>query len=153
MAKVLEGYGHRVQFSVFECILDTANLDTLVGRLRYELRATERGNVRIYRLCGHCETASLGLGEFVETDGDGPALILRSHLSGDNLQAPGRLAKEIAQRLGINETCNFTASVIPGEPQVPDCRWFASSGRSRIAAGSRLEGDRGATPGEASASP
>jgi CRISPR-associated protein Cas2 len=76
VADVLEGRGVRVQYSVFECILDPADLDNLIARLQHELRTTDGGNLRIYRLCGHCESASLGLGEVKETDQDGSALIL-----------------------------------------------------------------------------
>lgn len=57
-------------------IADAETLEDIVARLRHEIRLSERGNVRIYRLCGHCEASSLGIGNFADTDGDGPALIL-----------------------------------------------------------------------------
>ncbi len=62
VARILEGYGWRVQFSVFECDLEPADLERLVRRLRRTLGKSGRGNVRIYRLCADCHRASIGLG-------------------------------------------------------------------------------------------
>jgi CRISPR-associated protein Cas2 len=49
VAKVCEGYGQRVQKSVFECTLTTAELELLKHRLRGEMSPTE-DSLRIYRL-------------------------------------------------------------------------------------------------------
>jgi CRISPR-associated protein Cas2 len=49
VAKVCEGFGQRVQFSVFECIVDAAQLALLVHALEQEIDATE-DSLRIYRL-------------------------------------------------------------------------------------------------------
>jgi CRISPR-associated protein Cas2 len=49
VAKVCEGFGQRVQFSVFECVVDAAQLALLVHALEREIDAGE-DNLRIYRL-------------------------------------------------------------------------------------------------------
>lgn len=49
VAKVCEGFGQRVQKSVFECILDDAGLEKMLTALREPILITE-DSVRIYRL-------------------------------------------------------------------------------------------------------
>jgi len=49
VAKVCEGFGQRVQFSVFECVVDAAQLALLVHALEREIDAAE-DSLRIYRL-------------------------------------------------------------------------------------------------------
>lgn len=49
VAKVCEGFGQRVQDSVFECVVDGAQLTLLVHRLEQEIDPKE-DNLRIYRL-------------------------------------------------------------------------------------------------------
>lgn len=49
VASVCEAHGQRVQKSVFECILNEAQLELLVHRLRREIAADE-DSLRIYRL-------------------------------------------------------------------------------------------------------
>ena len=53
LAKELENFGRRVQYSVFECLLDVPQLERLRTRL---LRRIETGedSVRIYALCQDC---------------------------------------------------------------------------------------------------
>ena len=74
IAKILEGYGLRVQESVFECVLRPEELDTLEGRLLRELRQAQAGdrrtgNIRIYRVCADCLGASRGIGSIVNQPG------------------------------------------------------------------------------------
>ena len=59
--KLLEGYGHRAQFSVFECDLGTKNADTVRQRLEALIDAA-RDDVRIYYFCDGClpKTRMLG---------------------------------------------------------------------------------------------
>jgi CRISPR-associated protein Cas2 len=55
VAKHLEGYGERVQLSVFECRLDESEL----RRLRAEVRAVtepREDRIRWYPLCRACKT-------------------------------------------------------------------------------------------------
>ena len=51
--KTLEGYGSRVQFSVFECELRPADLEQLKARLRAIIQK-ETDDVRFYQLCEGC---------------------------------------------------------------------------------------------------
>ncbi|VFQ43162.1 CRISPR-associated endonuclease Cas2 [Desulfoluna butyratoxydans] len=54
LAKVLKDYGHRVQYSVFECLLDTPLFLSLRGRITSVIDSRE-DSVRVYALCGRCE--------------------------------------------------------------------------------------------------
>lgn len=49
VAHACEGYGQRVQQSVFECVLNDADLEVLTARLRAEMDETS-DSIRIYRL-------------------------------------------------------------------------------------------------------
>ncbi len=49
VAKACEGYGQRVQKSVFECVLTEVQLERLVQRLVAEIEPAE-DSLRIYRL-------------------------------------------------------------------------------------------------------
>lgn len=59
--KTLEGYGVRVQYSVFECDLQARQ----IARLRQQLRAIiapKEDDVRFYLLCEQCVTRVVMLG-------------------------------------------------------------------------------------------
>lgn len=49
VAKVCEGFGQRVQLSVFECVVDGGKLAQLIHAIEQEIDATE-DSLRIYRL-------------------------------------------------------------------------------------------------------
>jgi CRISPR-associated protein Cas2 len=49
VAKICEGFGQRVQNSVFECILNEAQLEQLLHRLEKAID-TDQDSLRIYRL-------------------------------------------------------------------------------------------------------
>lgn len=49
VAKVCEGFGQRVQFSVFECVVTAAQLEQLKDRLEKEIEP-KQDSLRIYRL-------------------------------------------------------------------------------------------------------
>lgn len=57
LAKMLEGHGQRVQYSVFECDLEDKEIAQLQRRIDRLLRPDEGDNLRIYRLCAQCRTA------------------------------------------------------------------------------------------------
>ena len=57
VAKELENWGRRAQFSVFECELDHARAQALAALLR-ELTLPE-DEVRMYRVCEACARASV----------------------------------------------------------------------------------------------
>lgn len=59
--KTLEGYGPRVQYSVFECELRPADLDRLLNRLR-TLIQVESDDIRCYPLCETCLSKAITLG-------------------------------------------------------------------------------------------
>jgi CRISPR-associated protein Cas2 len=52
VANLLEGYGKRVQYSVFECILTQVKYDELRQRLKKKVKLTE-DNIRFYPLSRH----------------------------------------------------------------------------------------------------
>ncbi|MBI2841701.1 MAG: CRISPR-associated endonuclease Cas2 [Acidobacteria bacterium] len=76
VAKVLEGYGQRVQRSVFECELAENRMDALAEALKSALGQPDVGNIRIYRACADCADASFGLGEIVQTVYSQPCTII-----------------------------------------------------------------------------
>ncbi len=48
--RLMEGYGTRVQYSVFECDLSAAHLKQLRGKLK-DLMAPREDSIRFYFLC------------------------------------------------------------------------------------------------------
>jgi CRISPR-associated protein Cas2 len=52
VADLLEGYGRRVQYSVFECMLPAKKYRELCSRLRSRIKL-EEDSVRFYPLSGH----------------------------------------------------------------------------------------------------
>lgn len=59
--KTLEGFGRRVQYSVFECELRPADLDKLKTRLKALIRP-EEDDIRFYDLCETCQGKVITLG-------------------------------------------------------------------------------------------
>lgn len=55
MADLLEGYGQRVQYSVFECTLSKSKFNELQKRLR-KIYQSEKDSLRFYPLSGHTLT-------------------------------------------------------------------------------------------------
>lgn len=69
VAKTMEDYGKRVQYSVFECNLN----DKILGNMQNKLSSIiddEDDKIRIYRLCNSClmTVQILGNGEITEDD-------------------------------------------------------------------------------------
>jgi len=52
VSDLLEGYGRRVQYSVFECLLSVAKYEELQARLKKRVNLAE-DSVRFYPLSGH----------------------------------------------------------------------------------------------------
>lgn len=52
VSDLLEGYGIRVQYSVFECVLTTSQYNELHQRLRKKVKLSE-DKIRFYPLSGH----------------------------------------------------------------------------------------------------
>lgn len=56
ISKTLLDYGTRVQYSVFECHLEEKKLFEKMCRRLENLINTEEDSLRIYSVCGACET-------------------------------------------------------------------------------------------------
>lgn len=54
-AKILEGYGRRVQYSVFECNLTEKQYKELYQKLLELAGEMEDGNICFYYVCQNCE--------------------------------------------------------------------------------------------------
>lgn len=67
VSKLLEGYGYRVQMSVFEAFLSRHDLEDLKKRL-VKIISKKHDQVRIYPLCANCDGSMivLGNGERIE---------------------------------------------------------------------------------------
>ena len=61
VSKIMEGYGYRVQKSVFEAFLNEKDLAEIKKRLLAEINA-EEDTVRFFRLCEACDRAVIILG-------------------------------------------------------------------------------------------
>lgn len=53
LAKVMLDFGNRVQYSVFECLLDNKLYENMVTVIERHIR-DEEDSVRIYPLCANC---------------------------------------------------------------------------------------------------
>ena len=64
VARILLDYGSRVQYSVFECRIESKHYDRMLVRLRKEIDE-EEDKVRFYHLCQAClkNVKILGTGE------------------------------------------------------------------------------------------
>lgn len=60
IAAELQNWGHRVQYSVFECELDQHRARKLEGRLRALISGLD--NIRIYPLCTGCRERVVTIG-------------------------------------------------------------------------------------------
>ncbi len=67
LAKCLEDFGRRVQYSVFECQLEASQVDRLERRVQGLIEA-EEDSVRIYLFCRPCEERLRILGLGVPTE-------------------------------------------------------------------------------------
>ncbi len=67
VAKLLEGFGERVQYSVFECLLTADQFSALLRRLVRRIDQ-DADSIRCYRLCAGCadETILRGRNTVVE---------------------------------------------------------------------------------------
>ncbi len=67
IAHLMEGYGVRVQYSVFECILPINVFNKMIEKLEKVVDKTE-DSVRIYRFCETCKKNIdiKGIGEVYE---------------------------------------------------------------------------------------
>lgn len=76
VATTLEGYGQRVQKSVFEVpTIEVAHFEELRARLRGEIDLDPEDSIRLYDLCGRCMRSVTVLGGGPEPMHD-PRLII-----------------------------------------------------------------------------
>ncbi len=61
VSKILLDFGARVQYSVFECILDGKLLEKMIAKLSKII--SDEDSVRIYALCAKCEGVAKVLGK------------------------------------------------------------------------------------------
>lgn len=67
ISKLLEGYGRRVQYSVFECRLKDSSYVTLYQSLLDFVINSDTDSIRIYRICNICETKIITIGRKTES--------------------------------------------------------------------------------------
>lgn len=77
IAQLLEGYGERVQYSVFEVWATTDELDKLRKQLAHHVKTAgeARASVRIYPLCAACQGRRDVLGRGEPTDAPGLIIV------------------------------------------------------------------------------
>ena len=63
LAKLLEGYGVRIQYSVFECRLTEKRFQKMYQDVFEITENVQDGSVRIYMLCKNCESKTVTIGE------------------------------------------------------------------------------------------
>lgn len=63
IAKILEEYGIRIQYSVFECTIGERKYMELYSKLMELMTGIEEGNIRFYFICGKCENKIKTIGE------------------------------------------------------------------------------------------
>jgi len=61
VANLLEDHGKRIQYSVFECRLDSKRLDDLITKLKPF--AEECDSIRVYQICEACLKKAVVLGD------------------------------------------------------------------------------------------
>ena len=61
--RTLKDFGTRVQYSVFECVLDVKDVKRLQAAVRREIKDDD--HVRYYPLCEHCVRQVVALGGVV----------------------------------------------------------------------------------------
>jgi CRISPR-associated protein Cas2 len=74
IAKVCESHGQRVQYSVFECVVDSAQWVVLRARLAGEIEASE-DSLRFYFLGSNWTRRIEHLGAKTSYDPEGPLII------------------------------------------------------------------------------
>lgn len=69
LARMLKDFGDRVQYSVFECILDSDLLKKMVGKI-HKIISQEDDSVRVYAVCANCEGTMkiIGLGKMTKDE-------------------------------------------------------------------------------------
>lgn len=73
LSKLLEGYGKRVQYSVFECVLNKTSFSRLYHELLLLDINADTDSIYFYSICSNCEKKKVTIGrkqEHIETKDD-----------------------------------------------------------------------------------
>jgi len=70
LAKVLQGYGNRVQYSVFECRLSKSQAKELELKARPFVKINKGDSLRLYMLCKSCEAEVVTIEKEAKTNRD-----------------------------------------------------------------------------------
>ena len=62
IAKTLESYGKRVQYSVFECVISQKQYEQLYEKLAELMGDDTDGSIRFYHICKNCEDRIVTMG-------------------------------------------------------------------------------------------
>ena len=62
VSNILEGFGRRIQYSVFECNLEEKVFNRLYKQLLEQTIDSDSDSIRIYRLCKKCAEESVTIG-------------------------------------------------------------------------------------------
>lgn len=68
--KILKGFGIRVQYSVFECDITTAQFYKLRNKLYSVIEPAESDNIRIYSICKACYDKLECIGEGLKIENE-----------------------------------------------------------------------------------
>lgn len=63
LSKILEGYGVRIQYSVFDCRLNEKRFRKMYQDIFKVTEDEQEGSVRIYTLCKNCESRTVTIGK------------------------------------------------------------------------------------------
>lgn len=63
VASVMEAFGYRVQYSLFECRLNGRDFGEMIRRLSPHIKKKHGDSLRIYRLCEACVPRILRYGD------------------------------------------------------------------------------------------
>ncbi len=66
VSKILEGYGKRIQYSVFECEISEKLFEKLYEQLLEQTINSKTDSIRIYRLCSKCASECITIGTIKE---------------------------------------------------------------------------------------
>ena len=64
-AKLLEGHGKRVQYSVFECRITEKQMKALYPKLEDLISESDNSSVLVYEICKSCEKRKLEIGMII----------------------------------------------------------------------------------------
>ncbi len=76
VSRIMEDYGRRVQYSVFECELDNKRLKKLYKKLVDITLQMQEGSIKFYPLCASCSEKILTIGTYDKEDEENEETII-----------------------------------------------------------------------------